>query len=286
MIRLTRACMALCLLFSLFAVSASPVAAVNPDACTSSSGNSFGWTWERRTNVVGVAFRGVRGAVVARALEPCTGGYSSGLRGKSFALVTFEGQIGGYNAVYHLGLMKTNQVDQTYFGWTNSSGSNTTVSRATWVDFDGDGTADNPSAGVTYTFRIYRHLQTSGPPPYTVYDVGFCVDSSDPGEGTVCKFVAYQGGYTGSGSWTGVAWWGCEAGPNSTSNVGSGDGATYRLYQQNAAYLRATDNAWVYTQNSPFSTNVPPWVTPPSNQHMLNDDGGYLGGDRMWCWGT
>lgn len=269
----------LALLFSL--VFASPVAAINPDPCTGNADASFGWTWERKTNIVGVAFKGVRGAFVARALEPCTG---AGNFGKAFALVTFQGFVGTVDTVYHFGLMKDNLTNQTFFGWTVGNSSSTPVVRATWVDFNGDGTADNPQGGRTYTFRIFRY--NGSDPGNSFFNARFCVDSSDPAEGTVCKSVNYNNGYSGSASWTGTAWWGCEAGPNGTSNVGSGNGTTNRLYMQNAAYLRATDNAWVYTQNSPLSNNTPLWITPPSNQYVAQDDNGYLSGDRVWCWGT
>ena len=257
------------------------VKASNPDTCTASGSTSFGVVWSRTATQVGSALSGVRALMVARALEPCI--WNSPNSGKAFALTSYQGNIGGINNLAQVGLMKFSPENQTFFGWTPFAGTSGTIEKATWADFDGNGQMDTPVGGRSYLFDIQRSSYFAQGATYYQFRFGI--------KDTVLNvwkygYHAYAGGYKGSGYWTGQAWWGCEAGPNSTSNIGSGNGTTARLYIQEAQYEKASDNAWYYTQNSTLDDQPFGWAALPSNQHYAQDDGGALASDRVWCWGT
>lgn len=246
--------------------------------CVASSDVSRGFIWERTTQALGAGLWGVRLIFTAQALQPCTNGDGSH-PSKSYILASMEGDVGGHHNIVQIGLMKTRYgYDQTRFGWTCNIGS-ATICPATWVDFNGDGNEDYPIAGRSYEVVVARHQTKTG------YDWKYSIKDMVTGVWQ-STYQPYAGGYTGSGSLGGSAWWGCETG-TTVNALGTPD-PDPNLYFEHAGYLKYNTSAWLYTQDSnvfdPSSRGV--WLSDPSYYHFSQSQTGIDNTDKVQCYTT
>jgi hypothetical protein len=222
----------------------------------------------RSSTAVGSRIMGSRGNIVARALWPCQHGNGS-LTSKSLVLAAnIQTSLAGdwaYNLA-QAGIGKVHNQDgifqctgsdqmvndQTHFVYTpNPADSPGVFCRASFVDFNNNGTPDDPVAGREYSFSIVEY--NSGSSDYW----RICI--TDVPTGAVdcknTKRTSLDGGASGGDA----AWWGFEVG-NSANAIGVP--STYAdVVMSQMRYQKWSDKLWYYTENS---TVYSPWGANPS----------------------
>ena len=239
--------------------------------CTTSP-TTHGYTWRRNNVDIGTGIDGARFLIVVRALEPCTNGDATH-PSKSFIGVSVQGSVLGVTNFPQLGLCKfrMNGVDQTYWCQIPPTWAGQPDVNPSWASGLG-----LPVAGRSYTLTIkLKNLGATVPSWYWYYSI------KDNTTGTTVSdtiTVAGSGHSATNPTLVGEAWWGCEVG--STANVLGTKEPLARIYMQDAAYLKNSDTAWYYTQNSQINS---PWDPNPAYYDVHQDDGGVFSSDRVWC---
>jgi hypothetical protein len=244
----------------------------------------YGFNWVRSNTQAGARITGSAAKIVARALWPCTHGNSVYVS-KSLLLVNVQGTDSGgtYNFI-QAGIGKVHNQDgttqcsganamtndQTHFVYTpdNTSGN---FCRAYWVDFDNDGTPDNPVNGATYWVTITQFNSPGGSNYWRtcIKDVGAgktdCIDKAR---------TTNDGGLAGNNA----AWWGCEVG-NKDNALGVPDYAAKPTMRESAYQKANVPGTWFYTEDSPINS---PWHANPGRYHYTQSQAGL--GESVECY--
>jgi hypothetical protein len=204
---------------------------------------------------------GVRAQIVGRDLYPCIGGDGNHVS-KTFMLASLDGTgstpggpihqtvqfgLGKWNLAAGSGSDNCNNDDNVenstlkFMYTTNTAGN---MCAAGWVDFNGNGTPDNPVLTHHYVFSITEYDDAGG-----YHWWRYCVQDLDlAGDPTEC----HNGGRgTSNGGLWGyaAAWWGCEMG---SSANGLGVREDFAQMVMHAPAWKAYNNpgVWQETDNS------------------------------------
>ncbi len=221
---------------------------------TATDTGPHGVIWDRHV----YNYTAVRMTIPAQRLDPCTAGNAT-YHSTSLQWADLQGNQAGHSwNLAQLGLGKINyasglyqcsganqmQNDQTSFVWTPNI-TNQVFCRASWVDFNNDGTPDNPVANEDYTFTIQAIFSGSHSGTWQ-----FSVKRVSDGA------IDYAWVTRTSGAYVPQVWWGCEIG-NTANQLGVPRYSTPAWLAQ-PSYIKTTSSSWIYTEDSVVAWE--PWL--------------------------
>jgi hypothetical protein len=292
------------LLSSGFAVVSAhdiPGAHFNADCDTGEEGSpiNHGYSWDRPISVLGADLVAVGGKITVQNTNdfaPCYDGHQDGngpqddyISMSAYWAADMQGY--GSNGVWQFVQLGIGKVDLAS-GYYQCSGSQTMSNayinfvftpgnssgdwcRASWVDFNNNGTPDNPTIGHTYKFSIEEH-ECGGSLgncwEFCVEDINLVVtdcgyigrDSSDGGLRPGIKYAA--------------GWWGCETGNNANA-VGTITSTNPAILKETWYSKDTAPGTKIYTEDSAVNYA---WQGYVLGYHKTQSQDGL--GEQVYCY--